>query len=195
MFNVTGPETTVTTQDILTLTKHMQDLVGSGRADCINPSVGAMIKAAAQSERQGIINLYTDAPASDEERRSELVSIIDVKDLTINVFLTSNRRAECSQKRALNSKKELAEDSNIYHFLTAMTGGQTLEVTTNDLSSVGSIVASSFKPTTSTIFQQTGPAGTHTVKFQVDSTITEIQLTINGNNLRSIVLVTPQGAI
>ena len=184
----------MTTQDILTLVKHMQDLVGSGGADCLNPSVGAMIKAAAQSERRGIINLFTDAPASDEERRSELVSIVDEKDLTINVFLTSNR-AGCSQKRALNRKKELAEDNNIYYFLTAMTGGQTLEVTTNDLSSVGSIVASSFKPTTSTIFQQTGPAGTHTVKFQVDSTITEIQLTVNGNNLRSIVLATPQGAI
>ena len=184
----------MTRQNISTLVKHMQNLAVSGREDCVNPSIGAMIRAAAQSERRGIINLYTDVPASDKERGFELMSIVAEKDLTINVFLTSGR-AECSQKRAVKNEKELAEDSNIYHFLTAMTGGQALDVTADDLSSVGSIIASSFKPTTSTIFQQTGPAGTHTVDFQVDSMITEIQLTVNGNNLRSIVLLTPQGTM
>ena len=188
------PGILITATSIPTLIGHIQQLRASGGGDCREPSIDAAIRAARESHENAIINLYTDAPPSDEARRSELTSLIREKRLTMNILLT----AGCSRKkRDTGRHRRQSETDNIYEYLSAISGGQTLELSATDLSSVDSVIFSSFRPSTLTIFLQTGPSSLtgsmHTVEFRVDSTLTEFQITINGNSLGSITLLTPQG--
>ena len=188
------PGILLTTTSIPTLIGYIQNLTANGGGDCREPSIGAAIRAARESHENSLINLYTDAPPSDEARSSELISIIREKRLTMNNLLT----AGCSRKKRDTTRhRRQSETDNIYEYLSAISGGQTLEVSAIDLSSVDAVIFSSFKPSTLTILQQTGPSSltgsTHTVEFKADSTLTEFQLTINGNSLGSITLLTPQG--
>ena len=157
-------------------------------------SIEALIRAATQSKGRGTINLFANALAADEEQLIKAASLINDKDLKVNVFKTAARRQrKRSADRYKQQDKEDAESEDVHQYITAISGGQNLDVDPTDLSSIHSIIVSSFKPSTSTIFQQTGPAGTHTVEFQVDSTVTEFQFTVNGESPTLVALLTPGG--
>ena len=184
--------TTKTTQSIATLMRHIKELVATGEDDSPGSSIEALIQAALQSKRRGAINYFANnAEASNTELLAEATSLISDKDLLVNVFTTGERdRSKRSVGRY--QMQDEADTNDIHQFLATISGGLKLDVDPVDLSSVHSIITSSFKPTTSTIFQQTGLAGKHTVEFQVDSTVTEIQLIINGQNPTMEALLFPR---
>lgn len=168
----------------------------SGGGDCAEPSIGALIRAAQNSRTRGVINLYTDAPANDEERMTELESILRERDLVVNVFELTGPSSCNQRKRSVRRQKRQAQTIDTYDLLTTLTGGQKLELVPADLVDVDLIIFSSFRPSTAPVYQEAGVSSgfeVQDVEFSIDSTVTQLQIIINGNNLRSLSLLTPQG--
>lgn len=196
--NHTDPGMIETTDSIATLIDFLEALTISGGGDCAEPSIGALIRAAQNSRTRGIINLYTDAPPNDEERLSELESILRERDLVVNVFELTGSSSCNQRKRSLRRQRRQAQNMDTYELLTALTGGRKLELVPADLVDVDLIIFSSFRPSTAPVYQEVGVSSgfeVQEVEFFVDSTVTQLQIIINGNNLRSLSLQTPQGML
>lgn len=177
------------TQNITELSGYISQLVASGGGDCPEPNMGAVIRAARHSQIGGVINLYTDAPASDEGRRSEAESLIKEKDLKVNTFLVEG----CGRKKRSVRQKRQAE-SDPYQFLASISGGQVLEVSSTELAELAPILIASVQPSTATIFQQMSSSDfSGSIEFPIDSSISEFLITVNGISLNVQGLMSPQG--
>ena len=186
----TDPGVVKITQDITELAGYISELVASGGGDCPEPSMGAVIRAARHSQIGGVINLYTDAPASDKGRLSEAESLIKEKRLKVNTFFVEG---VCSRKKRSVRKKRQAE-SNPYQFLASTSGGQVLEVSSTELAQLASILIASVQPSTATIFHQSSLSDfSGLIEFPIDSSISEFLITVNGISLSVQELISPQG--
>ena len=145
-----------------------------------------------------MLNLYTDAPASDEQRLTELQFILRDRDLVLNVFELTGPGSCNQRKRSVRRKKRRSQNTDTYEFLTIISGGHKLEVVPADLADVDLIIFSSFRPSSSLVYQEVGMSSgfeVRQVELSVDSTVTEFQIIVNGNNLQSLSLLTPQGTV
>ena len=175
------------TENFTVLAESIQRLTGTGVGveDCMEQSIGAIVRAASYSRERGIINIFTDGQPSDMQRLPEALSIIKTKNLKLNIFSI----AGCVAKR----RRKRQTVSQLYEHLAFISGGQILKVPTTDLANIDSVVSSSVRLSVATIFQQAGTDSSVTVQFPVDSTVTDFFITVNGNDLQNVELRSPQG--
>ena len=158
---------------------------GQGAEDCMEPSIGAIVRAASHSREGGTLNIFTDGQPSDVQRLPEALSIIRTKNLKLNIFFITGCVAKRRRKRQAMPQ--------LYERLTFISGGQILKVSATDLAYIESIVSSSVRLRVATLFQQAGTDSSVTVQFPVDSTVTDFFITVNGNDLQNVELLSPQG--
>ena len=174
------------TNNFTVLTDSIQRLTGTGQGveDCMEPSIGAIVRAASHSREGGTLNIFTDGQPSDVQRLPEALSIIRAKNLKLNIFSI----AGCVAKR----RRKRQTMPQLYEHLAFISGGQILDVPNADLANIDLIVSSSVRPSLTTLLQQAGTDSV-TVQFPMDSTVTDFFITVNGNDLQNVELLSPQG--
>lgn len=156
------------TEDIEEFQASIAALRAAGGGDEPEPSIGAIIRAMEASKPGTPIFVFTDASASDEDRLNEARSLILIKGVRIYFVLVNL----------------LVDNQGVYGQLATISGGQVLNVGTNDISELASLVSFSALQSRSTIFRQSNVMQSTAIHFfPVDSSIVEIILSISGQDI------------
>ena len=194
----TDPGELYETNDIEDFLAIIGTLHAHGGGDLPEPSIGATIRAIEASEPGSPIYVFTDAPASEEYRRNEAISLL-IRQRTpiyfslVNIRLRKRSLHDQQFTYKLKSRKRRQTGSNIYEQLASFSGGQVLHVATNDISRLGSLVSFSVLQNRRTIFYVSDTLyGTITHYIPIDSTILEASISISGQDIE-VSVFTPQG--
>lgn len=170
-----------------------------GNYERAEPSIGAIIRAVRASEPGSSVYVFTDAPASDEDRLSEATTLIADKNVIINfVYVTTiggkKRSVQPSgtHKQVSRSKRQSVDD--VYEQLSAISGGQVLTVDTNDISELASFVSFSAMQSRSTVIHREGNLlGTAEFVFPVDTFTSEVFVSVDAEQSITVSVVNSQG--
>jgi len=138
--------------------------------------------------------VFTDAPASDEDRLLEARSLIVRKNLRVSFVYVDALRGKRSLPGDHQMKnKRQAKDENIYEYLASFSGGQFLNVQTSEISDLASLVSFSAIQSCHTIFHVSRTMYGMVEHFiPVDSSVFEVLISINGDRI-AVSIYTPQG--
>ena len=173
-------------------------LRANGGGDTPEPSIGATIRAIEASEPGSPIYVFTDAPASDEYRRNEAISLL-IRQRTpiyfslVNLRLRKRSLRDPQHAYKLKIRKKRQAGATIFEQLTTFSGGQVLHVQTNDISRLGSLVSFTAFQNRRTIFYVSDTLyGMTTHCIPIDSSILEATISISGQQV-IVSVFTPQG--
>lgn len=185
------PGTLFETEDVEEFLAKIAGLTAHGGGDEPKPSIGAIIRAMDASEPGSPIFVFTDASASDKHRLNEVTSQVLKKNMRITFALVNSPLAALDEKRSL--ARGQTGSRSVYEHLAAISGGQFLSVSTNEIAKVASFVSFSAGESRSTIFRISDAIyGTATHSFPVDSSLEEVVISSNGQSI-SVSVITPQG--
>ena len=174
------------------------NLNASGGGDTPEPTIGALIRAIKASEEGSPIIVFTDAIASDPELLSDAQDLIAQKSVTVTFALVNVFRKKRSGNDGMqdiqNTYKEKRQLDDTYNIIAAFSGGQVLNLETDDLSELGEFVSLSADQSQVTILRESGNMLSTT--FHVDSFIQQVVISIDGSGGGENVLVmTPAGNV
>ena len=189
------PGITFETEDVEQFLARIAALTADGGGDTPEPSIGAIIRAAEASEPGAPIFVFTDAPASDEDRINEARSLIVRKNVRVFfAFVNIETRKRSLDDKHFQRKRQVG-GGNIYERLAELSGGQFLRVRTSEISDLASLVTFSAVQSRRTIFRRSSiVSGTVEHSFPVDSSTVEVTISINGRGI-AVTIFTPQGYI
>ena len=176
------------------------DLTAGGGNDIPDPSIGAIIRAVEASETDSSVYVFTDAPASDSHRLNEVETLISEKNVQINFIYANNDEKKRSvhptsiaiQKYNSRSKREHVDDA--YEQLSAISGGQFLTVSTEDISELGSLVGFTAVQSRNTVFRrEESLLNTTQFQFPIDSLTSEVLISVNAEQNINVSVFTPEG--
>jgi hypothetical protein len=144
--------------------------------------------------------VFTDAPASDSDRLNEAIALISRQGVTVSFALVSSfRKRSLTNSRGQRSVDETKyrarrqSGDDVYDQVAKFSGGQILNIHTNDISDLASLISFSARQSRSTIFRRSGNLyGTVTYTFPVDISTTEVIISINGPSI-TVSINTPEG--
>ena len=157
------------------------------------PSIGALIRAVRNSDPGTSVFLFTDAPASDEHLFNEAVALIIEKQ--VNVIFALINTMSFRRKRALSYTQQITSKeqtrmkrqsgaSDVYEQIAMLSGGQVLNIDTNDISEIGSLVSFSAIQGRTIIFRKSGVTNaTEEHFFPVDIFCAEVIISISGDSI------------
>ena len=173
-------------------------LIATGGGDIPEPSIGALIRAIKASEEGSPIFVFTDAIASDPELLSDAQDLIIQKSVTVTFALVNVLRKKRSGNDGMqlqdieNTYKEKRQLDDTYNTIAAFSGGQVLNLETNDLSEFGEFVGFSADQSQVTILRESGNMLSTT--FHVDSFIQQVVISIDGSGGgENVSVMTPTG--
>ena len=170
-------------------------LTADGGGDGPEPTIGALIRAIKASEEGSPIIVFTDAEASDPELLPDAQDLIAQKSVTvtfalINVF-RKKRSGNDGMQDIQNTYKEKRQLDDTYNIIAAFSGGQVLNLETDDLSELGEFVGFSADQSQVTILRESGNMST---TFHVDSFIQQVVISIDGSGGgENVSVMTPTG--
>lgn len=193
------PGITFITQDVEEFLAQIGSLTANGGGDTPEPSVGAIIRAAVASEPGGPIFVFTDAPPSDAHRLTEATSIIATKGVRVTFALVN----AFSRKRSVENQQEIPRAQlrsrrqafaiDAYEEIATLSGGQILNVQTEEIANLASLVSLSAVQSRRTIFRRSATlSGSVQHTFPVDSSVAELIISISGQSVTASV-TTPRG--
>lgn len=196
IYSPEDPGTIIETEDIEEFLAAIVALSAFGGGDTPEPSIGATIRALKASKQGSSIFVFTDASASDENRANEAISLIVEKDIRVNFALVSGSIG----KRSINNEQQYEFKTakrqasvDVYGQIAALSGGQILNIQTNDISELASLVSFSAIPSRRTIFRRSSDlVGSVEHSFPIDSSIVQVIISATGQSI-TISLRTPQG--
>ena len=174
------------------------ELSAAGGGDTPEPSIGALIRAIKASEQGSPIFVFTDAPASDSYLVNEAIALISRKEVTVSFALVdalTKRSVDTQQdfvhKTSFRSKRQTLDSA--YEQLAIFSGGQILNINTNDISRLASLVSFTARQSRNTIFRQSDILyGSVTYTFPVDTYTNEVVISANGQSI-VISAISPEG--
>ncbi len=202
IFFYSDPGLIIETNDVEQFLIEIGNLTADGGGDAPEPSIGATIRAIEASEPRSPIYVFTDAPASDGNRSPEAEILILQKQTRvffalINVLQRKKRSAEDNIMQILanelhfRTKRQAAP--SVYQELATFSGGQILNVDTNDLSELSSLVSSSAIQSRRTILRMINSESA-TYAVPIDSSILEVSISISGTRI-NVSALSPQGKL
>lgn len=169
----TDPGTTIVTEDIDQFLNAIGSLSASGGGNCPEPSIGALIRAIRASEQGSPIFLYTDADALDPSRVPEALALIRETGIRVTFVLTG----VCGG--------QVIDDA--YTLISAISGGQVLNVDQFDISQLSSLISFSLMQSIVNIFFRTSSITPGTYSFAVDESVSEVLISVNGVGITATV--------
>ena len=171
-------------------------LTASGGGDTPEPTIGALIRAIKASEEGSPIIVFTDAEASDPELLPDVQDLIIQKSVTVTFALVDAFRKKRSGNDGMqdiqNTYKEKRQLDDTYNIIAAFSGGQVLNLETDDLSELGEFVSFSADQSQVTILRESGSMLSTT--FHVDSFIQQVVISIDGSGGgENVIVMTPTG--
>lgn len=158
----TDPGYTYETEDIEEFLTQIALLIAEGGGDTPEPSIGATIRAIEASEPGSPIYVFTDAPASDTNLLNEAIALISRKQITItfaivNALRVGKRSLDVQNSNGRNYRvRRQTSEFDEYEQLATFSGGQILNIRTNEISNLASLVGFSARQTRSSIFRRSG---------------------------------------
>lgn len=190
-----------TTCDPAEMKAKVAPLSASGGGDCPEMANSAQLSAASLIQKGGQIVLATDASARDPEIAPTLLSVVQSKNININVILTGN----CTSDSALSSRVEtdelladvgtnattppvippgdLTSDSSQRSFsaLAALSGGMLFRVTRSEFPQAADIILNRTRPENADVLYAIDISGTggRSYAVPVDSTLQDVTFVIS----------------
>ena len=169
-------------------------LIAAGGGDIPEPSIGALIRAIKASEEGSPIFVFTDAGASDPELLPDAQDLIIQKSVTVTFALVEARKKRSGNdgmQDIQNTYKEKRQLDDTYNIIAAFSGGQVLNLETDDLSELGEFVGFSADQSQVTILRESGNMSS---TFHVDSFIQQVVISIDGSGGgENVIVMTPTG--
>ena len=196
----TDPGILLTTDSIEEFLGNISSLVADGGGDTPEPSIGATIRAVQASEPDSPVYVFTDAGASDGNRRNELQTLLGTKNTPIFFALVNinNRRkrfVDAGTGKRTRVRRASASDLSLYEDLARFSGGQVLNVQTSDISELATQISFSAFQNPHTVLYKSGSGSltTNTYLVPLDSSVQRALITISGTSISSVVISSPQG--
>jgi len=200
------PGILIETEDIEEFLRNISILRANGGGDTPEPSIGATIRAVEASESGSPIYVFTDAVASDGNRKNELQTLLQTKNTPIFfalVNLSRRRKRSADDTRARTKRTtrvrraSAASDSSLYEDLASISGGRVLNVKTMDISELGTQISLSAYQNPHTILHQSGSttSSSHSTTYRVslDSSVQRVLITISGTSISNVIISSPAG--
>nr|XP_034325428.1 von Willebrand factor A domain-containing protein 7 isoform X2 [Crassostrea gigas] len=196
------------TNDADEMISWINGLTVSGGDDCPEYSLSGLITGATLSNFNSTIYIYTDAPAKDESRETEVIEILQRKTITPKFRL----RNECGGRR----KREIGRykrQSSVYDSIAQATGGDVERFSSSadladkvqeDLMSELSFIQSNSSqaisqnnlPTSISIIKWKSTHADQLTNIEVDNSVDSLRIEINGtSNSSEIHLRHPNGSL
>ena len=191
------PGTIIETNNINEFLNRFENLTADGGGDPPEPTIGALIRAINASEEGSPIIVFTDAEASDPELLPDAQALIVQKSATVTFALVDDesdrkRSANDGMQDIQNTHENKRQLDDTYNILAAFSGGQVLNLETNDISELGDFIGFSVDQSQITILRQSGDILSTT--FHVDSFIQQVVISIDGSGgLQNVLVMTPTG--
>ena len=192
--------TTVIIEEFLGNISHLR---ADGGGDAPEPSIGAIIRAVQASEPNSPIYVFTDAAASDGNRKNELQTLLGIKNTPIFFALVDINRRKRSADAGIGMRKRSrvrrtsASDLSLYEDLASISGGQVLNVQTSDISELATQISFSAFQNPHTVFHKSGrtTSSSQVMTYQVplDSSVQRAVITISGTSISNVAISSPQG--
>ncbi|XP_052698330.1 von Willebrand factor A domain-containing protein 7-like isoform X1 [Crassostrea angulata] len=196
------------TNDADEMISWINGLTVSGGGDCPEYSLSGLIAGATFSNHNSTIYIYTDAPAKDESRETEVIEILQRKSITPKFRL----RPECGTRRKRDTDR-YKRQSSVYDSIAQATGGDVERFSTSaeladkvqeDLMSELLFIQSN---SSQAISQNNLPSSISIIKWrythtdqltyiEVDNSVDSLRIEINGtSNSSEIHLRNPNGLL
>ena len=191
------PGTIIETNNINEFLNRFENLTADGGGDTPEPTIGALIRAIKASEEGSPIIVFTDADASDPELLPDAQALIVQKSVTVTFALVDDesdrkRFANDGMQDIQNTHENKRQLDDTYNILATFSGGQVLNLETNDISELGDFIGFSVDQSQITILRQSGDILSTT--FHVDSFIQQVVISIDGSGgLQNVLVMTPTG--
>ncbi|XP_061427588.1 von Willebrand factor A domain-containing protein 7-like [Lethenteron reissneri] len=181
------------TKDWTEMYQALDSLQVGGGGDCPEMALTALELALQISQPGSDIYLFTDAGAKDEEEKKDAVmALFESTDSRLHVFNTGSYCTRGTQGELSSRASEPRQ--NIYETLTALSGGQYILTTKGELAGVlGSLELSlNAAPVSVRYVEVTTP---DSVTFPVDSSLSEIAVSVSGPASFTVELFLPSGEL
>ncbi|XP_065943738.1 von Willebrand factor A domain-containing protein 7 [Magallana gigas] len=196
------------TNDADEMISWINGLTVSGGDDCPEYSLSGLITGATLSNHNSSIFLYTDAPAKDELRQTEVTEIMQRKNLTPKFRVVN----ECAGRRKRDTYR-YKRQSSVYDSIAQATGGDVERFSSSqeladkveeDLMNELSIIQSNSsqaiyqnnQPSSMSIIKWTSTITDQLTNIEVDNSIDFLRIEINGtSNSSGILLRHPNGSL
>ena len=182
------------TEDVSQFSAAIAQLNVQSTGDGSVPVIDAILCAAKASYPDSVILVFTDSSASDRELLGRAEAMIAEKNLKVTVIRdispTVKRSLHFKQMHKTHHRRQI--NDNVYEELEMFSDGQIIDIPSNEISELASLVTFSVL-NSNTIFRQAGStSGRVEYSFPVDSYTFQILVFVNGQNVNVSVL-TPQG--
>ncbi|XP_061427597.1 von Willebrand factor A domain-containing protein 7-like isoform X2 [Lethenteron reissneri] len=179
------------TKDWTEMYQALDSLQVGGGGDCPEMALTALEIALQNSQPGSDIYLFTDAGAKDEaEKKDAVQALLESTDSRLHVFNTGSYCMARTQRDLYSRASEPRQ--NIYETLTALSGGQYILTTKDELADVLGILELSLNaaPVSVRYVEVTTP---DPVTFPVDSSLSEIAVSVSGPASFTVELFLPSG--
>nr|XP_055060967.1 von Willebrand factor A domain-containing protein 7-like [Misgurnus anguillicaudatus] len=191
-FDDTGVKLT-STGNIDEFKELINSLSVSGGGDFPEMCLSGLLVALTRAPPSSDIFVFTDASAKDPELKNTVGAMIESTESTVTFLLTSFISPEVSDSQSSSSRPMTQSELQLYRDLAHVSGGQTLEVTTNTLSEASTAITDIFTSGQVTILQKARSAGNAgTFFFLLDSSLSNVIVYIIGDSL-DVILYSPTG--
>ena len=178
---------------------HVSNLVGRGGGNASDPTIGAVLRAIRVSLPGSPIYVFTDAPPSDKHYVDEAKSSILAKNTPIYFALTDLYDGEHSQdyvnftKRPKSRIRRQVQYTSLYEQLATISGGQVINMKTQDIPGLVCLMSSSSIVGQRTIFRKLVVFfGKVKHSISIDSLTSQALISISGDQI-SVSVFNPQG--
>ncbi|XP_061427591.1 von Willebrand factor A domain-containing protein 7-like isoform X2 [Lethenteron reissneri] len=181
------------TKDWTEMYQALDSLQVGGGGDCPEMALTALELALQISQPGSDIYLFTDAGAKDEaEKKDAVQALFESTDSRLHVFNTGSYCVARTQRDLYSRASE--PHQNIYETLTALSGGQYILTTKDELADVLGILELSLNaaPVSVHYVEVTTP---DYVTFPVDSSLSEIAVSVSGPASFTVELFLPSGEL
>uniref|UniRef100_A0A8W8HU46 VWFA domain-containing protein n=1 Tax=Magallana gigas TaxID=29159 RepID=A0A8W8HU46_MAGGI len=186
----------------------IKGLTVSGGGDCPEYSLSGLITGATLSNHNSTIYIYTDAPAKDESRETEVIEILQRKNITPKFRL----RSECGRRRKRDTDR-YKRQSSVYDNIAQATDGDVKRFSSSqeladkvqeDLMSELSFIQSNSSqaisqnnlPSSISIIKWSSTNTNQLTNIEVDNSVDSLRIEINGtSNSSEIHLINPNGSL
>ena len=171
-------------------------LTASGGGDSPDPTIGALIRAIKANEEGSPIIVFTDAEDSDPELLPNAHDLITQKSVTVTFALVNtfmkNPSGNDGMQDTQNTYKEKRPLDDTYDIIARFSGGQVLNLGTDDLSELGEFVNFSADQSQVIILHESGNILLST--FYVDAFIQQVVISVDGSGGgENVSIMTPAG--
>lgn len=173
--------TPLVTRDPNALLNQLNNILITGGDDCPEMALGGLKNGLEVALPNSIVFLFSDASAKDDYLYDDVKKLIQKKQITVNFLLTG----DCSESTS--------ERYKVYHKISQVSNGQVYQMEKTKIKEVMMSIRGNLNSNYTVLkFIESSSPGLKTVKFDVDTSLSELKISVAGAS-SSLILRNPSG--